>query len=91
MPKNINICSSWHGNANEDFNFVNQNTVQGIVAAVPGQTWPFVQSSPITVPAKDGGPGSTACQLLPNLADGTYTYDVTGCITGGQPRNVTIP
>ncbi len=87
----VNVCSSFHANPLANFNFINNNTVATTVSAVEGQTWPFSPASPITVPAKaQGGPGSVAVQVL-NLANGTYYYEVDGCITGGQSKTVTIP
>ena len=87
----VNVCSSFHANPLANFNFINNNTVASTVSAAPGQTWPFSPASPITVPARSqGGPGSVPVQVL-NLANGTYTYLVDGCITGGQSKTVTIP
>jgi|KBSMisStaDraftv2_1062788.scaffolds.fasta_scaffold995034_2 hypothetical protein len=91
MAKNIDVCSDWHGTSQEDFNFTNHNSTDVTVCAAANQTWPFNIASPITVPAKGGGsPGKIAVSLL-QLPNGTYTYDVDGCITGGQPKSVTIP
>jgi hypothetical protein len=91
MAKNIKVCDDWHGNAQEDFNFVNHSDQDANVSALANQTWPFVQSSPIFVPKKaNGQPGSTACQLK-NLSNNTYPYTVDICPTGGAPKTVTIP
>ena len=91
MAKQVNVCDSWNGAAQTNFDFKNSNTQAATVSAASGQTWPFVESSPITVPASDGsGPGKISCQLA-NLPDGTYFYLVDGCITGGQSKSVTIP
>ena len=91
MAKNVDVCSNWNGTSQENFNFTNHSSGTVTVSSVTGQTWPFNLASPFTVPPKDGGsPGKTAVSLL-QLADGTYTYDVDGCITGGQPKTVTIP
>lgn len=94
MPNTqVNVCNSgWHGNANEVFDFTNPYNNDCTVLSA-GSTWPFVQASPITVPAKGaGGPSSVTCQLA-NLANGTYTYSVTGCPQpeGGMPKDVIIP
>ena len=87
----VNVCSSFHANPQQSFNFINNNTVATTVTAASGQIWPFSPASPLTVPARaQGGPGSVAVQVL-NLANGTYTYLVDGCITGGQSKTVTIP
>ena len=87
----VNVCSSFHANKQQSFNFINNNTVATAVTAAPNQTWPFNLATPISVPGRaPGGPGSVAVQVL-NLPDGTYTYLVDGCITGGQSKTVTIP
>lgn len=95
MPNpQVNVCSSsWHGNAGETFDFTNANSSDCTVTSTG--TWPFQESSPITVPARQtgGGPGSITCHLQSNLANGTYAYSVDGCpqLTGGLPKEVIIP
>jgi hypothetical protein len=91
MAKQVNVCSDWNGNANEDFDFVNHNTSDVIVDVAGNDTWPFSPASPVTVPAKGAsGPGKVSMEIL-DLPDGTYTYNVEGCVTGGQAKTVTIP
>jgi hypothetical protein len=91
MP-NIKVCDDWHGTVKENFNFTNHADQVANVSSISGQTWPFVQSSPIQVPAKtNSGPGSTACQIADGLPNKTYSYYVDVCPTGGAPKTVTIP
>jgi hypothetical protein len=89
---NIKVCDDWHGNVSQNFNFTNNSNLVANISAISGQTWPFVQTSPIQVPAKgSGAPGSTSCQIAAGLANGTYSYNVDICPTGGAAKTVTIP
>jgi hypothetical protein len=91
MAKQVNVCSDWNGNANENFDFVNHSTSAVTVDADGESTWPFSPAAPVTVPAKGpGGPGKLSMQIL-DLPDDTYPYNVDGCLTGGQAKSVTIP
>jgi hypothetical protein len=91
MAKQVNVCSDWHGSAQENFTWINQNTLPVTVTQLPNSTWPFSLASGFSVPGKGvGGPGQLNCSLL-NLPNNTYPYNVDGCITGGQAKNVTIP
>ncbi len=96
MPRTIvNVCSNWNGIKGEQITFQNSNSNDCTISSQTGQTWPFAQSSPITVPARTAsGPGQVNCDLLSNLGDGTYPYDVDGCpnlkLTVSS-KSVTIP
>jgi hypothetical protein len=97
MPRQkVNVCvDNWHGVKGLEFTFQNNNNNICTVSSIPGQTWPFVQASPISVPARQpGGPGEADCQLVANLADGNYPYSVDGCpasVRAGISKSVTVP
>lgn len=91
MAQNIKVCDDWHGTTQENFNFTNHSNQTANITAISGQTWPFVQTSIQVLPKANGQPGSTPCQIKSGLANGTYSYNVDICPTGGAAKTVTIP
>lgn len=57
------------------------------ISAIPGQTWPFVNPSPINFPL----PGNIPIQIASGLTVGNaYPYNVSCCMTDSGVHTVTV-
>lgn len=82
----IHVCNNWTGAAGAHVQLFNTTGTNCTVSAST-TTWPFVQSSPLTIADGNG----VFVTLLSTLQSGTiYYYDVS-CCPGNAPKNVTVP
>lgn len=87
MPgPHVQVCNNFHAHKADSFVWQNNLNVTCCISQPPNTTWPFVQASPICIPANSTANGA----ISPNLADGTYSYNVD-CCTNLVPKSVTIP
>jgi hypothetical protein len=92
MPsvKNVGICDDFTAKAGDSVNWTGIPTSCAAtlgsctVYQDNGNTWPFQQASPITIPSPSNIP------LKADLAPGEYTYAVSCCATENAVHTVTI-
>jgi hypothetical protein len=82
----VAVCTQqWSGGGGSGFNWHNNLTAPALITQDGNKTWPFttLQNS-ITVPTGQ----RLSCGLI--TQPGTYTYNVSPCLTEGNPRTVII-
>ena len=84
-PVNPNICESFSAQMGAQVTFAGVTGIQTITQ-VPGQTWPFSLSSPMTVP----NPSTIHIKSSGLTVGQTYQYDVSQSCKTGVQKGVTI-
>lgn len=87
MPKTVKVCdTNWHALKGLQFQWNNDKKQTCTLTQNGAHVFPFVGGPTLIL-----SPGISSGQLRPDLADGTYPYNVDCCGKKTAPKNVLIP
>jgi hypothetical protein len=86
----VDICNDWHGSQGNKVTFTNNSGANCVITKDGSNTWPYKDGPPLPATGSCPNGGTIVTHLKNPLANGGYTYSVSGC-SNMVPKTVTVP